>query len=162
MRNKPRLRSKLLLGALVAVLLAHGAIPLNNPKVRQIGELLRCQCGCPYTVAECDMQNCHFAEPARDRILGMVEQGKSEKEILDAFVADYGLKILTRPPAEGFFLVGWIMPGVGVLVGLGIVALVLQRFLKQRPSPATPAPAADSPELARYRDQIEKELSDLD
>jgi len=162
MRNNLRLRSKLLLGALLAVLLAHGGVPLNNPRVRQIGGLLQCQCGCPYTVADCDMQNCHFAEPARERILGLVEQGKSEKDILDAFVADYGLKILTRPPAEGFFLVGWIMPGVGVLVGFGIVALLLQRYLKQRPAPATPAPSPDSPEMARYRDQIEKELSDLD
>jgi cytochrome c-type biogenesis protein CcmH len=161
MRNNPRLRSKLLIGFVLALFLAHGATPLANPRVRELGNLFMCQCGCFASVTECNMINCHFSDPAREKLLGMVEAGKSDKEVIDAMVAEYGLQILRKPPAEGFFLSAYIMPFAVAGAGLGIIYLVLRRYVRRRPA-AAPAGAPDSPELARYRDQIEKEMSDLD
>jgi cytochrome c-type biogenesis protein CcmH len=97
----------------------------------------------------------------REKLLGMVEAGKSDKEVIDAMVAEHGIKILRKPPAEGFFLSAWIMPFAAAGAGLGIIYLVLKSYMRKRPA-AAPAGAPDSPELARYRDQIEKEMSDLD
>ncbi len=150
---------------LVLVLLAGGAFaqdesPLTNPEVRRIGEKLMCLCGCGSTVTSCNMQHCHFSDPARQKLLAMVKAGKSEDEILASFVSEYGLQILVKPPAEGFNLVGWVMPFVGIAIGLTIVWMVIQRF--RRPLAAAPAPEEADAALARYRQRIEKDLEKLD
>ena len=159
MRNNLRLRNKILLAMLLTGVIAQSSVPLSDPRVRPIGELLKCQCGCPYTVGSCDMQNCHFAEPAREKILGLLNQGKSEQQILDAFVQEYGLKILTKPPAEGFFLWGWVTPWIGLGAGAVLFWWVVRKLRDKRPTAAT-VEAAATPELDRYRDQIEKETED--
>lgn len=161
MRNNPRLRSKLLLGFVLALFLAHGATPLANPRVRELGNLFMCQCGCFASVTECNMINCHFSDPVREKLLAMVEAGKSDQEVIDAIVAEHGIKILRKPPAEGFFLSAYIMPFAAAGAGLAVIYLVLKSYIRKRPVAAA-AGAPDSPELARYRDQIEKEMSDLD
>jgi cytochrome c-type biogenesis protein CcmH/NrfF len=153
-------RSRLLLGLLLWAGFAQSSVPLNNPRVRQLGLLLKCQCGCPYTVSDCDMTACHFAEPARERLLKSVEAGKSEKEILDGFVSEYGLKVLTRPPAEGFYLVGWIMPFAGVAGGLGLVGLLLQRYLRSRNNASSREASTDT--VDKYRNQIDQGLGDIE
>lgn len=140
-------------------LIAQSSVPLSDPRVRPIGELLKCQCGCPYTVGSCDMQNCHFAEPARAKILSLLNEGKNEKQILDIFVGEYGLKILTKPPTEGFFLWGWVTPWIGLGVGAVLIWWVIRKLREKRP-PAT-VETASTPELDRYREQIEKETQDF-
>jgi cytochrome c-type biogenesis protein CcmH len=155
-----RRRNRLLLALLLTAALAQSSVPLQNPRVRAVGELLMCQCGCKYSVSSCNMQQCHFADPAREELLKLVEAGKSEQEILGAFEARYGKVVLRRPPTEGFFLVGWIMPFAGLAAGLLLVWWLVKRLLR-RPAPL-PAAAGASPELNRFREQIEKEMSDLD
>ena len=108
------------------------------------------------------------AEPSqverRKELLKLVESGMSEQAILDVFVGKHGKVILRKPPAEGFYLVGWIMPFVGVAGGLALIWLVLQQYLSRRPAAATNGTAtpAANPELDRYRDKIEKDLADLE
>jgi len=151
-------RSKLLVAAVALVLLAHGATPLANPRVRRLGLLFTCQCGCYESVTECQMMNCHSSGPLREELQQMVEAGKSDQQITDAFVAEYGLKILRKPPAEGFYLSAWVMPFVATAIGLVILTLVLRYMLRRRTAAAVVAP---SPDLERYREQIEKETEDL-
>jgi cytochrome c-type biogenesis protein CcmH/NrfF len=165
MPKSPRLRSKLFLVFLLTVALLQSAVPLADARVRKLGELLKCQCGCGASITECNMINCHFADPVREELLKLVESGMSEQAILDAFVEKHGKIILRKPPTEGFYLVGWIMPFVGVAGGLALVWIILQQYLSRRPAAvvsAGGAPPADSPELARYRDRIEKDLADLE
>lgn len=164
-----RLRNRILLAFLLTATIAQSSVPLQNPKVRQVGELLRCQCGCNYSVSSCQMQNCHFADPAREKLLTMVEAGMSEEQILASFEKEYGKVILQRPPVEGFYLVGWIMPFAGLALGGALVAFIIMRYLKRRPVPlaatgtgALNGDVSDDPELRKYRDQIEKELADLE
>jgi cytochrome c-type biogenesis protein CcmH/NrfF len=155
--------SKLLLFLVLTVTLLQSSVPLTDARVRSLGELLMCRCGCGASITSCNMINCHFADPVRAKLLKMVEAGMQEQQILDVFVGKYGKVILRKPPAEGFYLVGWVMPFVGVAGGLALLWLVLQRYLSRRPAPANAAaPPADSPELARYREKIEKDLADLD
>jgi cytochrome c-type biogenesis protein CcmH len=164
MRNGPLWRVRILLGVLVLFAMAHGATPLANPRVRALGDKLLCKCGCNASITGCNMLQCHFSDPVRQELLTMVEAGKTDQEILDAMVAEYGQDILLRPPAQGFFLLGYVMPYVGLAAGLGLLLLVLRHYLKRRPAPAS-GPAdlpGEPPELERYRAKIEKDLSDLD
>jgi cytochrome c-type biogenesis protein CcmH/NrfF len=155
--SKPRL----LLLALLTVSLAQSSVPLADARVRSIGEMLKCQCGCGATITSCNMINCHFADPVRVELLRLVEAGKGQQEILDTLVAEHGKVILMKPPAEGFYLIGWVMPFFGVAGGLVLVWVVLNSYLAKRPKTAAAAAGpASSPELDKYRDQIEKDLAD--
>lgn len=143
-----------------------GSVPLQNPRVRSIGELLSCQCGCGSSVTSCNMMNCHSAGPLRERVLAMVEAGVGDDQILAALEKEYGKIILRKPPAEGFYLISWVMPFIGLGGGLAFVWFVLQRYMAKRPATAGASAGMsaepDSPELARYRERIEKELSDME
>jgi cytochrome c-type biogenesis protein CcmH/NrfF len=154
-----RCASKLILLALAWVGFAQQPTPLVDPEVRRIGEQLRCMCGsCNYTLTSCNMLSCSGAESGRAKLLALVRQGLSEEQIKAEFVKQHGTVVLTKPPSEGFFLLGWIMPFVAIAAGLLVVWWVIKRFLQR---PAT-APAVDDVTLARYQDRIQQELERID
>jgi cytochrome c-type biogenesis protein CcmH len=127
-------------------------------QMRPVADKLACKCGsCNNTVATCSMLQCHYSLPAREKIAKMQAAGASDQEIIDSFVKEVGLAALAVPPAEGFNLLGWVMPFVGILIGLSLVAIYLKRFRKpaEAPTPARPIDEA-------YRSRIEKEMADLD
>jgi cytochrome c-type biogenesis protein CcmH/NrfF len=155
-------RSKVLLVGLLAFALAHGATPLTNQRVRQLGEMLHCMCGCNSSVTSCNMINCHFADPVRQRLLTLVEQGAADKDIFAEMESAYGKAILRQPPAEGFYLMGWVMPFAGLAVGLGVILLLIRFYFSRRPSAVAGGAPEETPELARYKERIEKDLADLD
>jgi cytochrome c-type biogenesis protein CcmH len=144
-----------------AFLLAHGATPLSNDRVRSLGMQLHCKCGCNASVTECNMLQCHFSDPIRQELLTMVEAGRGDQEILDAMVGKYGKDVLRRPPAQGFYLLSYVMPYVSLAAGLGIIALIIRFYIRRRPAAAA-AQEQSSPELNRYQAQIDKDLADLD
>ncbi len=135
-------------------MLGDGGTPLENPRVRLLGDQLGCLCGCGSSVTSCNMLHCHFSEPARQKLLTMVSAGMSDSDIFAAFVKDYGPQILLKPPAEGFNLLGWVMPFVAIAAGLAAVWWFIQRFRK----PLAAGPEPDAATLAR----VERELENLD
>jgi cytochrome c-type biogenesis protein CcmH len=161
MPNRRQWQSKLLIAFVAALFLAHGATPLSNDRVRALGNMLHCKCGCNASVTECNMLQCHFSDPVRMELLTMVEAGRDNDDILDAMVGKYGKDILRRPPAEGFYMLSYAMPYVGLAAGLALIGLLLRFYLRRRPAAALAAGEA-SPELNRYQAQIDKDLSDLD
>ena len=98
-----------------------------------------------------------IAEEMRREIRAMLSAGKTEQEILDIYVARYGERILTTPPARGFNLIAYIMPWVLAVTGVVAVIVVLRRWLALRPADS-PTPAVDD----RYTDRIDRELRDLE
>lgn len=134
--------------------------PLTNPRVRRLGDQLRCQCPCGSTVTGCNMLHCESSEPMRAKLLQMVNGGMSDAAILDTFVKQYGTQILERPPAEGFNLLGYVMPFIAILVGLAFVWWVIQRFRK--PLAVAGGPPIDDATLERYQARIDKDLEKLD
>jgi cytochrome c-type biogenesis protein CcmH len=98
-----------------------------------------------------------IAEEMRREIRAMLSVGKTEQEILDIYVARYGERILTTPPARGFNLLAYIMPWVLAVVGVVAVVVVLKRWLALRPADSA-TPAVDG----GYADRIDRELRDLD
>ena len=155
-----RWQSSFLLLIVAAACLAQSASQLQSEAVRRVGSKLACLCGtCNNTVADCPMLECHFAKPARVRIATMQAAGKSDSEIIAQFVGEHGNQIFAVPPAEGFNLLAWVMPWVGIAVGLTMVWLFVRRFRK----PATAAESsADAEALSRYQERIEKDLAKLD
>jgi len=144
---------------MVIAALAQTAAEKPSVDTRRVGARLACQCGCKDSVATCSMLECHFSKPAKERIAQMQAVGMSDQQIIDAFLRDYGAGVYLAPPSPA----GWIVPYASVGLGLGVIWLFLRRYYR-KPKPMTDLGAIeiDDPLLAKYKDQIEKDLANLD
>ena len=119
----------------------------SKPTLKSIGEALICQCGCGQTVYGCN----HFECASRAEMNALIEKeiaaGKDETTILQDFVKQYGVQVLASPPAKGFNLTVWILPGLGMVVGLAIVIVFVRRWRKPPAKPDQAPPAPIDPKL---------------
>jgi cytochrome c-type biogenesis protein CcmH len=88
----------------------------------------------------------------------MLQKGKTEKDVRDYFVAQFGERVLGAPPAEGFNWIAYILPALGIVLG-GVVAwFTVRQWLVRRQDAAVAPEAAAIPK--EYADRIEKELKE--
>ena len=130
--------------------------PSND--VRRVGARLQCQCGCKDSVATCSMLECSFSKPAKERIARMQAVGMSDDQIIQAFVREDGPGIYLAPPSA----FGWVVPYAAAGAGLVVIWAFIKKYRRPRPLAEVPALDLDDPALAKYKDQIEKELADLE
>ena len=62
----------------------------------------------------CPTEACH---QWRELIRQMLAEGKTEQEIKDYFVANYGARVLSEPPRTGFNWLVYVIPPVLILAG---------------------------------------------
>lgn len=72
------------------------------------------------------------ADEVRADVRARLAAGETRPQILDAYVARYGKRILVEPPATGFDLSLYVMPFVTLVLSAGLVAAVLRRFTRPR------------------------------
>lgn len=126
---------------------------------------------CPVCPAETiDQAQVEISFQMRAIIREMLAEGRTRDEILDFFVDRYGPDILAAPPKSGRNLLAWILPIVGVAIGLAGVFLVI-RAMTNRDRSGQPQPAAGrrsdepthqappDPELAPYLDIVDRMLA---
>ena len=133
--------------------------------LRRISDRLICQCSCNMILSECNHQSCPFAVPERKKILALVDEGRSDDEIVEQFVQDYGRKILSTPPIDGSLLdrSAWLVPFFALVLGGIMVGMVVKHLTRERPASA--AAQAGSTSTARtdpYLERVEQELSGQD
>ncbi len=156
-----KLRNSLLLLVLAAVCLPQTATQLVTPEIRRVGDKLACKCGvCNNTVATCQMLECHYSLPARQKIAAMQKEGQPDDTILASFVKESGISALASPPAEGFNILGYLMPILGIVAGLGAILLFMKKS-KRQGIPAT-VPPLDNEMLAKYQERIDKDMAKLE
>lgn len=122
------MRSRLIALMIVCCLVAP-AVALGAASPTRIAEKLRCvTCG-----TSLDVSDAPSARQMKDRIAREVAAGKSEQEIIDGFVRDFGRQVLATPPKSGFDLwVGWAIP-IGVpLLALLILPLIVRSLIRRR------------------------------
>lgn len=153
-----RLRVSLLALVVAVAALSQTAAEKPSSDVRRVGAHLQCQCGCKDSVATCSMLECGFSKPAKEKIARMQTVGMSDEQIIQSFVRDYGQGIYLAPPSS----FGWIVPYAAVGVGLLVIWLFLRKYRKPRPLAELGPIELDDPALAKYKDQIEKDLAELE
>jgi len=153
-----RLKSSLFALALVVAAFAQTAAEKPSVDVRRVGQRLACQCGCKDSVATCSMLECHFSKPAKERIAQMQSVGMSDEQIVQAFIRDYGMAVYLATPNAW----GWIVPYATAGFGLVIILLFLRKYYKPRVMTDLGEMDADDPQLAKYKEQIEKDTANLD
>ncbi len=138
-------------------MLAASAARAENtpPTVKSIGDKVMCLCGCVAILNQCPHHGCSTHEEVQAVIQKLISEGKDEPEILQALTARYGTQILAAPPAKGFNLAAWILPGLGSIVGLVIVVLIVRRLRSRVAAPATTRLTEVDPKLL---EAIEEEM----
>ena len=153
----PRLKSSFLAVLVAVVAMAQTASEKPSEGVLRVGRHLACQCGCTDTVATCSMLECSFSKPAKERIARQLASGTTDQTIIDQFINDYGKGVFRGDPSA----YGWVIPYASIVIGLGVIWLFVRKYRKPRPIPAL-GPLPEDPALAKYNEQIEKDLSQLD
>lgn len=146
--------------ALFAVTIAALLAQNTSEDIRRVGSRLMCKCGCPHTVSSCDMFECEFSKPAKLRIAKLKEQGVSDQAIIDEYTRQYGADIYRAEPNS----FGWIIPYASMVPGALMIWWFIRRYRKPKPAPELAGATVDldDPELAKYKDQIEKDLAKLE
>ena len=124
------------LGVLAASLLAASVArgdSRGKPTLENIGNEVQCPCGCVAPLNQCPMLDCAEKAEMRNFIKKEIADGKDETAILQDISIRYGVQALTAPPARGFNLAVWILPGIGLMAGLGIVVVIVRRW-KHKPA----------------------------
>ena len=95
----------------------------------------------------------------REIIRERLSRGETPEQVKAYFVDKYGLWILLAPPRQGFSMLVWVVPYVGLLGGLVLVGFVVRRWSRRaRLAPVEARPVLD--EATRQR--IRRELTELD
>ncbi len=104
------------------------------------------------------MLDCESSKTGKVHIAQMLKLGYSDEQIIQAFVREYGASIyLAEPDAWG-----WLVPYICLGFGVVIVWLFIRKYRKPRPVPEIGAIELDDPALQKYKEQIEKDLANLE
>jgi cytochrome c-type biogenesis protein CcmH len=71
--------------------------------------------------------NADLAKDLRDEMYGMLQQGKSEAEIVDFMVARYGDFVMYRPPMKPTTWLLWFGPAIALIAGFFFVVRILNK-----------------------------------
>jgi cytochrome c-type biogenesis protein CcmH len=143
-----------LVAAVVALVLPASA-SAACPELRSLeGELM-----CPTCGTTLELSNAPAANQIRRFVCERAAAGDSRSEIKDKLVADFGPGVLASPPKEGFDLLAWVLPLLGLGAGAAVLAVLVVRWSRRRePEPAFDAPSSNG--RADLDPALEKRLED--
>jgi cytochrome c-type biogenesis protein CcmH len=120
----------------------------GKPTMESVGDQVMCVCGgCVAPLNQCPMVECAEKAEMRAFIKKEIADGKDETAILQDISIRYGVQALTAPPAKGFNLAVWILPGIGLLAGLGIVVVIVRRWRRTPAIVPIPTSASMDPKV---------------
>lgn len=97
----------------------------------------------------------------RELIRDQLAEGKTEAEIKQYFVANYGARVLSEPPRTGFNWLVYIIPPVLILAGAVILFTSFRAWTKPKAAPTgssagkeARASSADAEYIKRLEDEI--------
>jgi len=94
----------------------------------------------------------------RELIRSMLADGKTEDEILQHFVDQYGDKVLAQPPYSGLNWLIYILPPLIILAGAVLLFRSLKEWTRPKSAPEIPAAAGNDPPADEYVARLEEEL----
>jgi len=114
-------------------------------KLLMVEQAIKCGCGtCAMDVHTCQFQmQCGTSPAWTQRILAQLQAGETPEAIEASFVRDFGGGVLMTPPAEGYNLVGYLLPGVAIVTAGMLIGLFLNGRSSLRPAPVSELDLAD-------------------
>jgi len=129
-----------------------GAAPVSEDTVHEVAAQLRCVVCQSLSVADSPSET---ARQMKAIIRERLAAGETPEQVKAYFVDKYGLWILLAPPRQGFNLLVWVVPFVGLAAGLVLVLLLARRWSRR----AASAPAVARPDAA-MRERIRREMAE--
>lgn len=138
----------------------------NDPVVVAIERRLRCTCGCTLDIYTCRTTDftCTFSPALHKEVMTARAAGQEPEAIIAMFVAREGEAILMAPPAEGFNVAGYIVPGLVMLTGaLGLAAWVSRRRIEiSSAGPGGALSGQPGPIDSESRDRLKEALEQVE
>ena len=94
-----------------------------------------------------------------------LQEGQDEGQIKEFFVARYGTSVLAAPPRTGFNLVTWIVPPVGIALGVVGLFFVMRQMRRGSANPVAAGVGGMIPgdsvggELDDYLAEVDRDLA---
>ena len=129
------------------------ATQVDEQTVHNVASQLRCVVCQSLSVADSPSET---ANQMRGIIRERLAAGDSPEQVRAYFVEKYGDWILLSPPRSGFTLLVWVVPFVGLGLGLVLVAVTVRRWSR---TSQTAAPPELDPAV---RERIRREMSEMD
>ena len=118
---------------------------------------LKCNCGCGLDVHSCQFQmQCGTSPVWSQQIRAQLGQGMDVDVIQAGFVAEYGPTVLMAPPAEGFNLVGYLLPAVAILTAGMLVGLLVTGGLNREDEELAPVQELSDEDALRLREEMRR------
>jgi cytochrome c-type biogenesis protein CcmH len=143
---------------------AYGQDNITDDQVNEIAKDLYCPV-CESTPLDvCPTQAC---ADWRELIRTKLAAGESRQDVLDYFARQYGDGVLADPPRRGVSLIVlWVVPLLGILLGLLVFARLLRGMRASAPATPTPTavpapvapPGAGDDSLDDYIARVERDL----
>lgn len=131
------------------------ALPLSASSVEQQAQQITSELRCPVcqglSVADSPSQ---MANQMRDLIRERLSAGESPEAVKAYFVERYGEWILLAPKREGFNLLVWVLPFLGLGAGAMALVIVVRRWKRQ---PTADASLTIDP---AHLDRVRRELAE--
>ena len=130
---------------------AQGTTPTDD-EVNRIAKQLYCPVCESTPLDACPTEACR---QWRDLIRTMLAEGRSEEEIKQYFVTQYGARVLAEPPNR---MVSYLVPAVAILLGALLLISGFQMWMKPvaadvEPEEVTPV----DPYVARLEEELKKQ-----
>lgn len=151
------MRTRVFLAALLALAaLAPAAVAEQRASLAEIEKQVMCPvCGTLLQLAESPQ-----AQREKAFVKRLIDEGKTEDQIKDALVAEYGEEVLALPPDSGFSLSAYLVPIIAFLIAAVALAIGVWRWRraggpKDGGTPRAAGPSGDDADrldadLARY------------
>lgn len=129
-RRRKVLLSWLLIGVSLATMLAFGVVDgrddrTNAERAHDIGATIACPQCVGQSVVESDVA---IAREIRAEISRLVVAGYGDDDIRARFAEQYGDWVILTPSTSGVSGLVWVIPVVGLVVGVGLLAVTLSRW----------------------------------
>jgi cytochrome c-type biogenesis protein CcmH/NrfF len=150
---RPAALVAVLVGLLAGTLAGAGASSAaSRPTLPVIERQVMCvSCKIPLNLAQSQQ-----ADRERAFIQGLIAEGKSESQVKQALVGQYGTTVLGLPATHGFDLAAYLVPLAVVIAMLALLALLLPRWRRRPRNDAAPGPPAalDPGDAARLDEDL--------
>jgi cytochrome c-type biogenesis protein CcmH len=96
----------------------------------------------------------------RATIREQLAAGRSEQEILDYFVQQYGERVLAEPSTRGLNVLVWVLPPLAVLAGAAVYIFYVPRLVAPKAASSGAAAEPPAPVEDEYAARLERELEE--
>jgi cytochrome c-type biogenesis protein CcmH len=148
---------RLVVAALAALVLAAPAAACKQQGSQAYLETRLVCITCHTTLDESDSP---FAVEMKQEIARQIKACRSNSQIIDSMVAQFGPAVLSTPQTHGFDLIAWVLPLGGILLGAAALAFGARRWQAVRATASDDSP--QSPLAPEDERRVDEELQKFD